>query len=285
MPLVLLLGSTSTSRIGIVVDGPANEVDPALLRPNPQKVRGDKAKVEAAGFWIYNDLPKAVAEAKADRQADRRRAPLHPVRGVRQARRRPGRSGRAAAAAAREVRPRADHLDQRAGPVAVSVRHRPVVRGLPAERRRHDLRPVRHALGPDRTGPTMSRSKGWPRHWKGRWPCTRTIRRTRRRWPPSAGPRPTFPCPRSSRCSRRNTARSSTTKGTSCKAASTATRSATPSGSSTATKSVTLPEQVLFPYPHPKALGLILDPEGTGDGAARGGRLAGRARQAFTRAT
>jgi hypothetical protein len=29
-----------------------------------QKVRADKAKVEAAGFWIYNDLPKAFAEAK-----------------------------------------------------------------------------------------------------------------------------------------------------------------------------------------------------------------------------
>lgn len=29
-----------------------------------QKVRGDKAKVEAAGFWIYNDLPKAYAQAK-----------------------------------------------------------------------------------------------------------------------------------------------------------------------------------------------------------------------------
>jgi hypothetical protein len=29
-----------------------------------QKVRGDKTKVEAAGFWIYNDLPKAYAEAK-----------------------------------------------------------------------------------------------------------------------------------------------------------------------------------------------------------------------------
>src|SRR4051812_15460806 len=29
-----------------------------------QKVRGDKAKVEAEGFWIYNDLPRAVAEAK-----------------------------------------------------------------------------------------------------------------------------------------------------------------------------------------------------------------------------
>ena len=27
-------------------------------------VRGDKKKVEAAGFWIYNDLPKAFAEAK-----------------------------------------------------------------------------------------------------------------------------------------------------------------------------------------------------------------------------
>ena len=30
-----------------------------------QKVRGDKAKVEAEGFWIYNDLPRANAEAKA----------------------------------------------------------------------------------------------------------------------------------------------------------------------------------------------------------------------------
>src|SRR5437762_8793837 len=29
-----------------------------------QKVRGDKAKVEAEGFWIYNDLPRAYAEAK-----------------------------------------------------------------------------------------------------------------------------------------------------------------------------------------------------------------------------
>src|SRR5262245_16403736 len=29
-----------------------------------EKVRGDKAKVEAAGFWIYNDLPKAFAGAK-----------------------------------------------------------------------------------------------------------------------------------------------------------------------------------------------------------------------------
>lgn len=40
---------------------------PAAAQPNPRekKVRDDKAKVEAAGYWIYNDLPKAVAEAKA----------------------------------------------------------------------------------------------------------------------------------------------------------------------------------------------------------------------------
>jgi serine protease Do len=29
-----------------------------------EKVRGDKAKVEAAGFWIYNDLPRGFAEAQ-----------------------------------------------------------------------------------------------------------------------------------------------------------------------------------------------------------------------------
>ena len=29
-----------------------------------EKVRADKAKVEAAGFWIYNDLPQAFAQAK-----------------------------------------------------------------------------------------------------------------------------------------------------------------------------------------------------------------------------
>ena len=29
-----------------------------------EKVRGDKTKVEAGGKWIYNDVPKAFAEAK-----------------------------------------------------------------------------------------------------------------------------------------------------------------------------------------------------------------------------
>jgi serine protease Do len=36
--------------------------------PNPRekKVRDDKVKVEADGFWIYNDLPRAMAEAKKE---------------------------------------------------------------------------------------------------------------------------------------------------------------------------------------------------------------------------
>lgn len=34
--------------------------------PREKKVRDDKVKVEKDGFWIYNDLPKAMAEAKKD---------------------------------------------------------------------------------------------------------------------------------------------------------------------------------------------------------------------------
>ncbi len=37
---------------------------PALAQTREEIVRGDKAKVEAEGFWIYNDLPAAFAEAK-----------------------------------------------------------------------------------------------------------------------------------------------------------------------------------------------------------------------------
>jgi serine protease Do len=36
----------------------------ATAQTREQKVRDDKAKVEADGFWIYNDLPRAFAEAK-----------------------------------------------------------------------------------------------------------------------------------------------------------------------------------------------------------------------------
>ncbi|MBC7874461.1 MAG: thioredoxin family protein, partial [Ferruginibacter sp.] len=36
----------------------------AAQNPREKKVRDDRVKVEADGFWIYNDLPKATAEAK-----------------------------------------------------------------------------------------------------------------------------------------------------------------------------------------------------------------------------
>lgn len=38
---------------------------PAQPSPRDRKVLDDKQKVEADGFWIYNDMPKAFAEAKA----------------------------------------------------------------------------------------------------------------------------------------------------------------------------------------------------------------------------
>jgi hypothetical protein len=40
----------------------------AVAQTREQKVRGDKAKVEADGFWIYNDLAQGYAEAKKTRQ-------------------------------------------------------------------------------------------------------------------------------------------------------------------------------------------------------------------------
>ena len=39
-------------------------VSTATAQTREEIVRGDRKKVEAAGFWIYNDLPKAFAEAK-----------------------------------------------------------------------------------------------------------------------------------------------------------------------------------------------------------------------------
>src|SRR5262249_12817188 len=40
---------------------------PAAAQPQAreEKVRRDKEKVEAAGYWLYNDLPRAFADAKA----------------------------------------------------------------------------------------------------------------------------------------------------------------------------------------------------------------------------
>jgi len=36
----------------------------ATAQTRDEKVRNDKAKVETEGFWIYNDLQRAFAEAK-----------------------------------------------------------------------------------------------------------------------------------------------------------------------------------------------------------------------------
>src|SRR3954470_7063173 len=47
--------------LALAVAAPA----PAQPQGREQKVRGDKQKVEADGFWIYNDLPKAFAEARS----------------------------------------------------------------------------------------------------------------------------------------------------------------------------------------------------------------------------
>lgn len=49
--------------LGIVLIGLGISTVGAQTRE--QKVRGDKAKVEAAGFWIYNDLARGLAEGKA----------------------------------------------------------------------------------------------------------------------------------------------------------------------------------------------------------------------------
>lgn len=35
-----------------------------IAQTREEIVRGDKARVEAEGFWIYNNLPKAFAEAR-----------------------------------------------------------------------------------------------------------------------------------------------------------------------------------------------------------------------------
>ncbi len=41
---------------------------PATAQDRPTKVRNDKARVEADGFWIYNDLPRGIAEAEKSRK-------------------------------------------------------------------------------------------------------------------------------------------------------------------------------------------------------------------------
>src|SRR6187200_2081546 len=53
LSLALLLAITATT----LAQNP-------VAKTREEKVRGDKAKVEADGFWIYNDLNRGFAEAK-----------------------------------------------------------------------------------------------------------------------------------------------------------------------------------------------------------------------------
>src|SRR5262245_1410600 len=54
MPRTLLLCLTAWAALAA----------PAAAQTREQKVQADRQKVEADGFWIYNDLPKGIAEAK-----------------------------------------------------------------------------------------------------------------------------------------------------------------------------------------------------------------------------
>lgn len=58
--IVVRIGIALAFALGFSLTAPSQQ-------PNPRdkKVRDDKAKVEADGYWIYNDVPKAFAEAKA----------------------------------------------------------------------------------------------------------------------------------------------------------------------------------------------------------------------------
>jgi serine protease Do len=50
--------------VAVVIGGLLANSAAAQTPTREEKVRNDKAKVEAQGYWIYNDLPRAVAEAK-----------------------------------------------------------------------------------------------------------------------------------------------------------------------------------------------------------------------------
>ncbi len=54
-----LVGSALVLALALSAPAPAQT-------PREKKVRDDKVKVEADGFWIYNDLPRAFAEAKKE---------------------------------------------------------------------------------------------------------------------------------------------------------------------------------------------------------------------------
>ena len=53
--LAALLVALLVALLAAQADGPSRE----------EKVHADKARVEASGWWIYQDLPRAFEEARA----------------------------------------------------------------------------------------------------------------------------------------------------------------------------------------------------------------------------
>ena len=108
----------------------------------------------------------------------------------------------------------------------------------------------------------MSRSTDWRKRWKALWSCTRRTRSTRDVLSSKIGPKPLFPVPekfpslgkyKSELDYQGNVLQSCIHCHQIGDAIKTAYRA----------KKDSLPEHVLFPYPHPKSLGLILDPKRT----------------------
>lgn len=61
--------SRVTAALAVAITLALSPAAPAQTQnPREKKVRDDKVKVEADGFWIYNNLPKAIEQAKAEKK-------------------------------------------------------------------------------------------------------------------------------------------------------------------------------------------------------------------------
>jgi hypothetical protein len=167
-----------------------------VAQTRDQKVRGDKAKVEADGFWIYNDLNRGFAEAKKTGM------PLIVV---------------LRCIPCEQCVKLDDDLvdkDERLRPLLEKfVRVRVIsANGLDLSLFQYDTDQsfAVFLLNADRTinatGPTTFRLPASPKHSKGRWPSTKPIPRTKPNSPPRQAPRPTSPRRKNIRNSPPNTA-------------------------------------------------------------------------------
>ena len=239
----------------------------AAQETREQKVRGDRQKVEAAGFWIYNDFAEAQRRAKesgkpilvvlrcipceACVKLDDELVDQHPV-----------------------IRPLLEQFE--------CVRL-VATNGLDLNLFQFDTDQsfAVFMLNGDGTiyGRFGTRShrtdwngdvslEGLAEALKGAPCCTLDTRPIVRRWWASEERRPSFPRRKSTPISMIASDRLWTMRDRSPRAAFTAIRSATRSADYYRNREGQFPEKLLFPYPHPKALGLILDPQRRADRGA-----------------